>query len=213
MDFILIYHWEIFIAIEVLSFICLLLFGMFRYFFGKHQFSLIFIFSFLLLLLIEALLGLYVYRQTGEISTFLIIITVFLVYACTFGVVDFRRLDIWMRDKIGKLRGVDLLTEKDYRIMERNRNPNYLAKKYRISSLIHLVIFVIGQSIFWSMGTDSLHEVKDYITDLSWVEEGTAEDSPYPNDIIYGIGVIWGIAFIVDFIYSWSYTLFPSKKE
>lgn len=211
MDAILIYNWELFIIAEVLSLVSILLFGIFRYFFSKPKLSVIFIFSFLFLLVIEALLGLYVYHQTGEVSTFLIIITVFVVYACTFGVFDFIRLDRWMRKKIGKLRGVELLSEKDYEIIKRNSNPKYIAKKYRISSLIHLVFFVIAQAIFWSMGTDSIAEMKFYLTDFSWLDKGVAEESPYPNDTIFAVGVIWGIVFIADFIYSWSYTLFPSK--
>lgn len=211
MDFILTYHWNIFITIEVLSLISLLMFGVFRYFFSKRQFSLIFIAAFLALLFIEALLGLYVYLQTGEISTFLIVIVIFLVYACTFGVFDFIRLDRWMRDKIGKFRGVNLLTEKDRYINERNRDPKYLAKKYRMTSTIHLFIFVIGQAILWSMGTDSITEAKGYLMYLSWVEDGTSGTSPYPNDMLYGAGMIWGIVFVIDFIYSWSYTIFPNK--
>lgn len=205
------YNWELFIMIEVLSFISLLLFSIFRYFFSKRRLSIIFIITFLLLLVLEVLLGLYVYSQTGEFSTFLIIITVFVIYACTFGIFDFIRLDRWMRKKIGGLRGVELLSEKDYEIMKRNSDPKYIAKKYRISSLIHIVIFVIVQSIFWAMGTDSIAEMITYLTDFSWLNEGTAEGSPYPNETLYSIGVIWGIVFIVDMIYSWSYTLFPSK--
>lgn len=212
MAFILTYQWNIFITIEVLSLLSLLLFGIFRYFFSKRKFSTFFIAAFLGLLLSEALLGLYVFLETGEISTFLIVIMVFLVYACTFGIVDFIRLDRWMRDKVGKFRGVDLLTEKDRYIMKRNRDPKYLAKKYRITSTIHLIIFVIGQAILWSMGTDSIAEAKSYLTDLSWVETGAYENSPYPNEMLYGVGMIWGIAFVVDFIYSWSYTIFPDKK-
>ena len=211
MDTIVAYNWEIFILIEVLSLISILLFSVFRYFFSKPRLSSIFIFSFLSLLVLEVLLGFYVYSQTGEFSTFLLVITIFVVYACTFGIVDFIRLDRWMRKKIGGLRGVELLSQKDYETMERNSNPKYIAKKYRLSSLIHLVIFVIAQTIFWSMGTDSIAEMKFYLTDFSWVDEGTAEGSPYPNDTLHAIGVIWGIVFIVDFIYSWSYTLFPSK--
>lgn len=211
MEFILTFHWHIFIVIEVLSLVAILLFGLFRYFFDKHKFSVIFIVAFISLLLVEAILGLYVYRQTGEISTFIIIIMVFLAYACTFGIVDFMRLDRWMRDKVGRFRGVDLLTEKDNKIMERNKDPKYLAKKYRKTSIIHLGIFIIGQTIFWSMGTDSINEMIGYLKDLSWLDEGVAENTPYPNDMSYGIGVIWGIAFIADFIYSWSYTLFPGK--
>jgi len=213
MDIILEYNWELFISVELLSLGSLILFGTFRYFFNKSRLSFAFIFLFLFLLLIEGMLGLYVYRQTGEVSTFLIVITVFIIYAFTFGIIDFIRLDRWMRKNIGKLRGVNLLREKDYRIMERNKDPKFLAKKYRITSLIHLGIFVIGQAIFWSMGTDSMTEAKDYLTDFSWLEEGVSKNSPYPNDITYGIGIIWGIAFIADFIYSWSYTLFPSKRE
>lgn len=205
------YNWELFIMIEVLSLISILLFSIFRYFFSKQRLSIVFIFIFLLLLVLEMILGLYVYSQTEEFSTFLIIITVFVIYACTFGIFDFIRLDRWMRKKIGGLRGVELLSEKDYEIMKRNSDPKYIAKKYRISSIIHIVIFVIVQIIFWAMGTDSIAEMKVYLTDLSWINEGTAEDSPYPNDTIYSIGVIWGIVFIVDLIYSWSYTLFPSK--
>lgn len=48
-----------------------------------------FIFLFLFLLIIEGLLGLYVYRQTGEISTFQIVIIIFIIYAFTFGILDF----------------------------------------------------------------------------------------------------------------------------
>ncbi|MFD2043123.1 hypothetical protein ACFSTA_02245 [Ornithinibacillus salinisoli] len=212
MDMILNYNWELFITAEILSLVALILFCIFRYFFNKQRLSIVFIFLFLFLLVLEALLGLYVYTHTGEISSFLIIIAIFIIYACTFGVFDFIRLDRWMRGKIGKLRGVELLTPKDYEIMERNKDPKYIAKKYRISSFIHLVIFVIGQSIFWIIGTDSIAEMKSYITDFSWLENGVSEGTPYPNDTIFSIGVIWGIVFIVDFIYSWSYTLFPNKK-
>ncbi|RDW19684.1 hypothetical protein [Oceanobacillus chungangensis] len=211
MNIIVEYNWELFIITEVLSLISILLFGVFRYFFSKPRLSMVFIFTFLLLLILEVLLGIYVYRQTGEFSTFLLIITVFVIYACTFGIFDFIRLDRCMRKKIGRLRGVELLSEKDYEIMKRNSNPKYIAKKYRKFSLIHLVLFVIAQTIFWSMGTDSIAEIIVYLTDFSWLDEGTVKESPYPNETLYAIGVIWGIVFIVDFIYSWSYTLFPSK--
>ncbi|CDO03871.1 hypothetical protein BN988_02401 [Oceanobacillus picturae] len=205
------YHWEIFIVAEVLSIASLLLFCVFRYFFNKQRLSRGFIALFLALLAAEALLGLFVYQETSEISSFLIIVTVFVIYACTFGIADFKKLDRWMRRKIGTFRGVELLTEKDYEIIRRDMDPKYKAKKYRISSLIHLAVFLVAQAIFWSLGTDSLAEVKWYLTDFSWVERGEAEGSPYPNETIFSIGVIWGLVFIIDFLYSWSYTLFPSK--
>nr|WP_077702373.1 hypothetical protein [Virgibacillus dokdonensis] len=212
MSFFVTYSWEIFIVAEVLSLISLLLFGLFRYFFNKTKTSALFICLFFILLVAEALLGMYVYQHTGEISNFLIVITIFVIYACTFGIFDFIRLDRWMRNKIGNWRGVELLTDKDYTIMDRNKNPKYIAKKYRISSMIHIVVFILGQTIFWSLGTDSWQELKAYLTDLSWVEQGDFTQSPYTNKTFLSIGMLWGIVFVVDLIYSWSYTLFPSKR-
>lgn len=213
MNLIIGYQWEIFIIIEVLSIVALLLFGVVRYFLGRKKRSLLFIFLFLGLIALEALLAVFIFLETGEISNFQIIITIFVVYACTFGIFDFKKLDRWMRLKIGKLRGVELLKEKDYQIMERNKNPNYLAKKYRRTSLAHLTVFVIVQAFFWMKGTDSFSEMFGYLRDLSWIEAGTAEKSPYPNETIYSIGMLWGLIFIIDFIWSWSYTFFPSKPN
>ena len=211
MDFVTNYYWEIFIIIEILSLISLILFGLFRYVLDQRQTSRLFIILFIALLLSEAGLGLYIYHLTGEISTFVIIVIVFLVYAATFGIVDFLKLDRWMRVKVGNLRGVDLLTEQDKLVIKRNQDPKYIAKKYRITSLIHLVVFVIGQTILWSLGTDNTAEMLSYLTDLSWLNDKDYVNSPYPNEMTYGIGMIWGIAFIADFLYSWSYTLFPGK--
>ncbi|MGY0694687.1 hypothetical protein ACW2QC_18220 [Virgibacillus sp. FSP13] len=213
MELILTYQWEIFITIELLSMAALLLFGIVRYFLNKKQLSILFILAFLVLIVLEALLALLIYQETGEISTFQIVIAIFVIYACTFGIFDFMKLDRWMRMRIGGWRGVELLKEKDYQIMERNKDPKYLAKKYRRTSIAHLLVFVVVQSIFWMYGTDSLEEAIRYIRDFSWIEAGTAAESPYPNETIYSIGMIWGIVFIVDFIWSWSYTIFPSKPK
>ncbi|MGN7313442.1 hypothetical protein ACTHQ4_20350 [Alkalicoccobacillus gibsonii] len=212
MDLLLEYNWELFIAAEVLSILALLLFGISRYWFIQGRTSYLFIGLFLLLLVLEALLGLYVYQRTGEISTFLIIITLFVLYACTFGIFDFIRLDRWMRSKIGKLRGVELLTDKDYRMIERTKDPKYKAKKYRISSTIHLIVFFAGQYLLWSWETSGLDEMISYASDLSWIEDGDFRNSPYQNDAMFAVGTIWGIVFVADFLYSWSYTLFPSSK-
>lgn len=212
MDLLLEYNWELFIAAEVLSVLALLLFGISRYWLIQGRTSYLFIGLFLLLLVLEALLGLYVYQQTGEISTFLIIITLFVLYACTFGIFDFIRLDRWMRSKIGKLRGVELLTDKDYRMIERTKDSKYKAKKYRLSSTIHLIVFFAGQYLLWSWGTSGLDEIISYASDLSWIEDGDFRNSPYQNDAMFAVGTIWGIVFVADFLYSWSYTLFPSSK-
>ncbi len=207
------HQWTVFITLEVLSFISLLLFGVFRYGLNKRKFSNIAIFMFLFLLIAEVLLGVMIYQETKEFSSFQIIIGIFVLYACTFGIFDFIKLDRWMRRKVGKWRQVELLTEKDYRILNRQKDSKYVARRNRISSMIHLFLFVVGQFILWSYGTENFEELLGFLTDFSWIEAGTYEDSPYPNEMSYSIGMIWGIVFIVDFIYSWSYTVFPSKTE
>lgn len=207
------YQWEIFITAEILSLASLLLFGTVRYLFGKRRFSLFFLALFLLLLILEAVLAVFIYQETGEISNFLLVIVIFVIYACTFGIFDFMKLDRWMRKKIGGWRGVDLLSAKDRRIMARQKDPKYVAMKYRWSATAHLTVFSVVQFIFWLHGTDGLNEMAFYVTDLSWIGTENASETPYANETIYGISMVWGIVFIIDFIYSWSYSLFPSKPK
>lgn len=207
------YQWEIFITAEILSLASLLLFGTVRYLFGKRRFSLFFLALFLLLLILEAVLAVFIYQETGEISNFLLVIVIFVIYACTFGIFDFMKLDRWMRKKIGGWRGVDLLSAKDRRIMARQKDPKYVAMKYRWSATAHLTVFSVVQFIFWLHGTDGLNEMAFYVRDLSWIGTENASETPYANETIYGISMVWGIVFIIDFIYSWSYSLFPSKPK
>jgi len=213
MPFLVDNQWTIFIVIEVLSIVSLLLFGFLRYVLMRRQLSVLAIFAFLVLLISEALLAVLIYLETKEIETFQIAVGIFVVYACTFGILDFLKLDRWMRKKVGKWRHVELLTKKDYVILQREKDPKYVAKKYRLTSVIHLALFVVVQSILWMYGTESFEEWLGFMSDLSWIENGTAVQSPYPNEITYNIGVIWGLVFIVDFIYSWSYSIFPSKPK
>ncbi|GAA0459836.1 hypothetical protein [Alkalibacillus silvisoli] len=213
MNLLIEYQWEIFISLEVLSLVALLLFGVFRYYLGHKQSSLLFILLFIVLLIIEAILGVVIYQETGEFQTFQLVVLIFVIYALTFGINDFRKLDRWMRKKFGSWREVEMLTEKDYEIMNRQKDPKYIAKVNRRSAMIHLTIFVVVQGIFWSLGTDSFEEMRSYLTDLSWFEAGNYEDSPYPSETLYSIGMVWTIIFVIDFIYSWSYTIFPSSKS
>jgi hypothetical protein len=211
LNFIVQYQWEIFIVAEILSLVCLLLFGGVRYLFGKRKQSLLFLFLFLFLLILEAGLAFLIYNETGEISTFQIVITIFIIYACTFGINDFKKLDRWMRIKIGKWRGVDLLTEKDKAIMKKQQDPKYIAKINRYSAIVHLLIFVIVQTSFWLYGLGDFAHFSEYITDFSWIGTEDLEKTPYPNETLYHISMLWGLIFIVDFIWSMSYTIFPAK--
>lgn len=118
-----------------------------------------------------------------------------------------------MRLKIGRRRGTELLTEKDKYVMQKQKDPKYIAKKYRISSIIHLLVFIIVQLIFLNYSLDNWNQVLPYLQDLSWIGTEIIGETPYANETLYGISMVWGLVFIIDFIYSWSYTIFPSKQR
>jgi hypothetical protein len=212
-DQIIEYQWEVFIALEVFSIVSLLLFGVMRYLFDKRKFSVFFLICFIALLLLEAILAILIYLKTGRISTFQVVITIFVLYACTFGIFDFLKLDRWMRKKMGELRGVRLLTDKDVVILNQQKDPKYVAKKYRRSAMMHLIVFVIIQTVFMFYGTNNMYEWLDYLSDLSWIGTNNIDKTPYANEPIYRISMVWGLIFIIDFIYSWSYTIIPSKSK
>src|SRR5699024_2375299 len=125
----------------------------------------------------------------------------------------FLKLDRWMRGKIGKWRGVNLLTQKDQEMIRLQKDPKYIARKYRISSIIHTIIFIVLQIAFLLHGTGSIAEMLPYLTDLSWINTEDVALTPYGNETLYQISMVWGLIFIIDFIYSWSFTIFPAKQK
>src|SRR5690625_143590 len=102
MAFLLEHHWTIFIILEVSSMFFLILFALIRYAFTNIRFSVVFLILFFVTLILEAILAYVIYRETGEITTFQIIIAIFLIYAVTFGISDFKRLDRYIKQKVGK---------------------------------------------------------------------------------------------------------------
>lgn len=204
----------LFIAMELASLVCLLLFGVARYGLDKRGTSMIFIFLFVGITALEAGLGWLLYKETGELSTLQIIITVFVLYAVTFGIQDFKKLDRWMKQKIGRLRGIDLLTDKDREQIAKQKDPSYQARMYRRSSFAHLLVFLIGQTVFFALGTSNWDDALSYVRDLSWLssESYNPTNSPYPNETIHSISMLWGVIFLIDTIYSWSYTFWPKRS-
>lgn len=213
LGFIMSYQWEIFIAIEILSFMFLLSFLIVRYAFTKQKLSAWFLILFLLCIVLEAVLALLVYQETGEISTFQIVIAIFVVYACTLGISDFRKLDRYIKGKIGKWRGVNLLTDEEIRKIELAKDPEVIARRNRRWWYVHATIFAIGHYLFWLYDGNHHHDLMFYIEDLSWWGEVDHTQGPFQSEAIAAVNKIWVIIFALDTIISWSYTLFPSKKK
>lgn len=206
--FLLSYQWELFIAAEIISIVSLLLFGITRYFFNKRNTSNLFILLFIVVTAFEAAIAWIIYNYTGEISSFTVIITIFILYAVTFGLNDFKKLDRWMRVKIGNYRGIDLLTAKEHQAIAKERDPQHKKRKDLIVTTLHAIAFLIAQVIFWVLGTESLSEWWHYLSTIGdWVGAGQFEQSPYASKFLYQISMVWTIVVVVDVLYCASYSL------
>lgn len=214
-DVIVNYQWEIFISLEVLATICLIAFLVSRYALKKDTLSRSFLIVFLGSFGLEAILAWVVYQQTGEISTFQIVIAIFIVYACTFGISDFKHLDRYIKLKIGQWRNVDLLTDEEKKIMAQAKDPNVIAKRNRRWWYTHALAFFIVHYIFWIKFGNHGHDFVYYLTDLSWWEDIgiESENSPFTDEFVQQISKVWVIIFVIDTVISWSYTIFPAKKK
>lgn len=207
------YQWEIFIVLEVLSFIFLFAFIVLRYITIKQKLSHLFLVLFFVCMVFEVALAFQVYRVTGELSTFQIVIGIFLIYACTFGISDFKKLDRYIKGKIEKWRGVQLLTEEDLIKMKQAKDPKVIARKNRIWWFAHAAVFVIAHFLFWQYYGSDINDFSFYLTDITWWEEEGFENGPFQDEMIDQISKIWTIIFGLDTIISWSYTFFPSKGK
>lgn len=213
LEMILSHHWEIFISLEIASVVLIIAFLLVRYLMSKSSLSHLFLLLFLLCLGLEVALGLFMYQRTGEISSFTIIIGIFIVYSCTFGISDFKKLDRYMKQKLGKWRGINLLTEEEIRKIEQANDPKEMARKARLSWYIHVVLFVMMHSIFWIFDGHHENGILYYVSDLSWWGDIDFETSPFHNEIVNGISKLWMVVFGIDTIISWSYTFFPTKRK
>lgn len=212
-EWIFIFQWEIFVGIEILSYIFLLAFLAVRYILGKQRFSQLFLISFILCIFLEAGLAILIYGKTGEISVFQIVIGFFVVYACTLGISDFRKLDRYIKSYVGNWRGVNLLTEEDIQKTEAAEDPVVIARKSRKWWYVHTSLFIIAHAIFWIVYGNHTNGFIYYIKDLSWWGENGIENGPFINTVIAQISKLWILVFAIDTIIAWSYTLFPKKTK
>jgi len=213
MELLLEHQWNIFIGLEVASLIFLLAFLVIRYAFTKQRVSGIFLGLFILCIVLEAVLAWFIYQETGEIDTFQIVIAIFIVYAFTFGIGDFKRLDRFIKKHVGRWRGIDLLTEEDIRKMEVAKDPKVVARKNRRWWYTHALIFVVVHVVFWIKYGNHAHDLIYYLEDFSWFGEEDFTNAPFRKESINQVSRLWMIIFAVDTIVSWSYTIFPDKKK
>lgn len=212
-QFLLENQWNIFIGLEAVSFIFLLSFLVIRYALTKERLSKVFLGLFIFCIVLEALLAWLIYQETREIDTFQIVIVVFIVYAFTFGISDFKKLDRFIKKHIGKWRGVELLSEEDKWKMAKAKNPQVIARKNRRWWYAHTAVFITVHYFFWQLYGSQEHDLIYYLQDVSWFGEENFVNAPFKGEVINAVSRLWIIVFAIDTIVSWSYTLFPDKPK
>lgn len=213
MDLLVEYQWNVFIALEIASLLFIISFLIVRYTFNHRTLARTLFTLFIAFILLEAILAIIVYKQTGKIETFQIVIFIFVFYACTFGISDFKKLDRYMKQKIGKWRGVDLLTEEDKRIMKRLKDPKVIARKNFIWWLGHTTVFVGAFIIAWTLYGNPHYDFMHFLRDWSWFDSTDVHTFPFTSDMLTQVMKLWLIIYVIDAIIALSYVFFPGDKK
>lgn len=166
-----------------------------------------------MMLILEAVLAFVVYKQTGEFTTFQVVIGIFIIYALTFGVNDFKRLDRYVKQKVGSWRGVDLLTEEDKEKIAYLKDPKVIARRSRYAFYMHTLIFVSGIIVLWIYNGNKDYSLLYFFKNLEWFEDVLTSPQPFKNEQITSGVRLWIIIYILDSIINLSYTLFPGKRN
>lgn len=212
MGFLVEHSWMIFISLEIAALIFIFAFMGARYVFSYHKGSNLFLSLFLLTMVLEGILAFLVYKVTGEINTFQIVVVIFLIYAVTFGISDFKKLDYAARVKIGKWRNVQLVSDEEVEKMRKLKHPKVVARKSRIWFYVHTIVLVSALIYFWhSYGSTEFHWMY-FIQNWGWFDDESLTQ-PFTSDMLNQVIRLWLIIYVIDTIINWSYTFFPDKEK
>lgn len=207
MDILVNYQWYWFLLLEIISTIGALAFIVIRYKIKNRTLSQLALALFIVPLLLEAGLALLIYQQTKEITTFHIVIMVFLLYACTFGVADFKKIDRMVRIWLGKRAGEDLLTPAEHAQLACEKSPQYIRRKSLRNLVIHSIIFTLAVIYMWiTFGN------QDFSLNLHWITNSD-HIQPLTNEVANTVLRVWLIAYSIDSILNLSYILTPITQK
>lgn len=206
------YLWELFIAVEVVFWLCIVLFLLLRYVFNWRKVSVWILPIFILSVLADVYLGWVDYKATGEFSIFQFIIVIFVIYAVTSGLSDFRRLDAYIQRKIAKWKGQ---SEPELSVKLPPRYGREHARHERRGWYMHVLMFCLAQIVFFFLiGVHDEftlnHLVEGEFYRLWWEDEAFGA---YQDLTLNQLVKVWFIILIIDGIISLSYTFSPRKEK
>lgn len=202
---------------EVSFWVLIIGFLVMRYGFGMRSRG--FLWLLVLNLLSFLALGIVDYQETGQFSTFQVVIVVALIYSVTYGPQDLKKLDRYMGRKIARWKGERLPPEEEARSRkerEKEEQQNYgrpHARRQRRSWYLHLLLFLIVHLAFAVIfGWESVGGAEEWVE--TWIDTwNTPELFPFRNEQINQLSRIWVLILLIDGISSFYYTIFPKKKK
>lgn len=206
MDFIIQYKWLFAVIGEIIFFVFAGSFFIMRYWLRQMRASYVFVILLILNELFLALLAVYDYIQTGKLSAFQIVTGIFYIYLIFDGKKEFEKLDHYFKRKVASWKGE---TGPDYQKSKGVTKKKYgraHAREERQGWYIHLLIFVIAQLVFFNTsGFEGWQTLN--------LNHIAGSFQVYNNQQVNQVNAVWGIVLIVDFIWSFSYTIWPKKKK
>jgi len=205
-SFLMQYKWSIVIVAEILFFVLFGAFFIMKYWFNKPRIGYVFIVLLILNELFIALIAIYDYVETGKVSSFQVITVLFFIYLISLGKKDFLQLERFFKRKIAIWKGEPVPELPHKEIHKQEQYGKMHAKEERKGWYSHLLIFIIAQLIFINMSgfagwqEFSLNRLKNTF-------------QIYEDNKINHANSVWGIILIIDFIWSFSYTIWPKKKK
>lgn len=151
-----------------------------------------------------ALLAIYDYVDTGKFASFQIVTIIFYLYLLLAGKKDMMQLDQYFRKKVAKWKDAseNTITSNPTFSKKLPQTEKEHAREERKGWYMHFAIFTIAQIIFLSISDfTGFHALElNHISTFFQV---------YSDEKMNRANGIWGIILIVDFIWSFSYSIWP----
>jgi hypothetical protein len=207
MDYILAHKWMFLILAEVIFWISIITFLVLRYWFGKKTLSFVFFLLFIINDLWIASLGFFDYLQTGQFSSYQVVIVVVFLYAITYGKSYFKKLDYYIQIYVAKWKGEPApaiappkkLVGKEHAQKERKHFYVHLAV-YAAAHLVFFLLFGLSSRVY------EMASMNQFFDEFFSAKEGTL---PFANPTVNNLSRIWTLIFVIDSIVALSYTVFP----
>ncbi len=212
MDLLMQYKWFLLVGTEVVFWVLVGSFLVLRYLLGLRRAGAAMLGLMLLNELLVAALGLLDYQRTSEFAGYQIVVLAFIAYALTFGKEDFRRLDERIERMVLAWKGQAQPAPTPASRPERPvLSGAEHSRKERRGWYVHLAIFVVGQTVFLAMGESWPATI--LTGELPPSALWTGKWSGAETSTLTLASRVWCVVLVVDFVWSFSYTLFPRRTK